>query len=138
MLTLNGQPVTAQNGRNQPRIVAASSDPRAGRTNSLVMEPIGTMVELRPRIDDVRNIQVSVKIGESTIEKSTDVVMAEPVGGSPMFADVVNTRQFNTATSLKNKTAVLLQSIAVSGSDDDAGTETVLIILGAAIVDEDQ
>ncbi len=92
------------------------------------------MVELRPKIDSERNIQVSVKIGESDIEKSTDVLMAEPPEGSPTFADVVTTRQFNTATSLTNDTAVLLQSIAVSGSDDDADTETELIILGAAVV----
>jgi hypothetical protein len=138
LVTLNGKAVTAQRGRNQPRIVATAVDPRAGRTHSLVMEPIGTMVEMRPMIDSERNIQVSVKISESDIEKSTDVLMAEPPEGSPTFADVVNTRQFNTATSLKNKTAVLLQSIAVSGTDDDADTETELIILGAAIVEENQ
>ena len=103
--------------------------------NQLASESVGTMVELRPKIDSERNIQVGIKISESDIEKSTDVLMAEPVGGSPMFADVVNTRQFNTATSLKNNTAVLLQSIAVSGFADDDDADTELIILGAAIVE---
>jgi hypothetical protein len=134
VVTLNGQSITAQRGRNQPRVVATSVDPRAGRMNQIAMEPLGTQVELRPWIDAERNIQVSVKIGASDVEKSSNVVIAEPANGSPTFADVVTTWQFNTATSLKNNTAVLLQSIAVSASDDDAETETELIILGAAVV----
>jgi hypothetical protein len=135
VVTLNGQQASAQRGRNQPRIVATSVDPRAGKTNQIVMEPVGTLVEMRPLIDAEGKIQVSVKIGESQVEKSEEVLIAEPANGSPLFADVVSTRQFNTATSLKSNTAVLLQSIAVKGSDDDAETQTELIILGAAMIE---
>jgi hypothetical protein len=134
LVTLNGQAVTAQRGRNQPRIVATAVDPRAGRMNSIQMEPVGTMIELRPRIDSERNIQISVKIGESAVEKSTDVLLAQPPDGSPEFADVVTTRQFDAAATLKNNTAVLLQSAASDDAQDDAGAETELIILGASIV----
>jgi hypothetical protein len=133
LVTSNGQAVTSQRGRNQPRVVATSHDPRAGRMNSLTMEQLGTLVELRPRIDAGRNIQVGVKIGESELVKSTEVLLAQPADGSPEFADVVTTRQFNTTASLKNNTAVVLQSVSASadGSADDA---TELIILGAAVV----
>jgi hypothetical protein len=134
LVTLNGQAVTAQRGRNQPRIVATATDPRAGRMNSIQMEPVGTMIELRPRIDSERNIQISVKIGESALEKSTDVLLAQPPDGSPQFADVVTTRQFNTTATLKSNTAVLLQSAALDGSQDSTGPETELIILGGSIV----
>jgi hypothetical protein len=134
LVTLDGQAVTAQRGRNQPRIVASSVDPRAGRVNSIQMEPVGTMIEVRPRIDSKRNIQASVKIGESALEKSTEVLLSQPPDGSPEFADVVTTRQFNTAATLKNNTAVLLQSVASDDSQDNAGSETELIILGVSIV----
>jgi hypothetical protein len=138
LVTLNGQAVTAQRGRNQPRIVATAVDLRAGRMNTIQMEPVGTMIELRPRIDSERNIQISVKIGESAIEKSTDVLLAQPPDGSPAFADVVTTRQFNTAATLKNNTAVLLQSVVADDSQENAGSETELIILGASIVPTDE
>jgi hypothetical protein len=134
LVTLDGQAVTAQRGRNQPRIVASSVDQRAGRVNSIQMEPVGTMIEVRPRIDSKRNIQASVKIGESALEKSTEVLLSQPPDGSPEFADVVTTRQFNTAATLKNTTAVLLQSVASDDSQDNAGSETELIILGVSIV----
>jgi hypothetical protein len=91
---------------------------------------MGTLVEIRPRIDAERDIQVSVKIGQSDMEKSTEVMLAEPADGSPTFADVITTRQFNTATSLKNNSAVLLQSVSSSDSDDEASSETELIIPG--------
>ena len=75
-----------------------------------------------------------MSIGESAVEKSTDVLLAQPVDGSPEFADVVTTRQFATAATLKNNTAVLLQSVATDDSQDNAGSETELIILGASLV----
>jgi hypothetical protein len=129
----NGQLATVQTGTNQPRVVASAVSPD-GRMNSIQYEPLGTLVEIRPRIDAERNIQVSVKIGQSNLEKSTEVMLAEPADGSPTFADVITTRQFNTATSLKNNSAVLLQSVSSSDADGEAGAETELIILGAEVV----
>ena len=127
---LDGQAVQTQRGSNMPRVIATSVDPRAGRVNSLQMEPVGTLVELRPRIDSNRNIQVSLKMSASQMEKSKEIVMAEPVGGSPAFADVVTTRQFNTAASLKSGSAVLLQSETLASPK----SEIDLIILGATIL----
>jgi hypothetical protein len=127
---LDGQAVQTQRGSNMPRVIATSVDPRAGRVNSLQMEPVGTLVELRPRIDSNRNIQVSLKVSASQMEKSEEIVMAEPVGGSPTFADVVTTRQFNTAASLKSGSAVLLQSETLASPK----SEIDLIILGATIL----
>jgi hypothetical protein len=129
----NGQMAAVQTGKNQPRVVASAVSPD-GRMNSIQYEPLGTLVEIRPRIDAERNIQVSVKIGQSDLEKSTEVMLAEPADGSPTFADVITTRQFNTATSLKNNSAVLLQSVSSSDSDGEASAETELIILGAEVV----
>jgi type II secretory pathway component GspD/PulD (secretin) len=135
MVTLDGQPVTAQIGRNQPRIVATASDPRAGRVNSLKMEQIGVMIKAVPQIDSEEQIQVSLEVSESGLEKSTDVVMTMPAEGNPLFADVVTTRQFNTTARVKSGSAVLVQHDAAHDSDDPSRDMTELIILGAAVVE---
>ena len=67
MVTLVGQPVTSHIGRNQPRIIGVSSDPRRGQTHSLVMEPIGIKIKALPQIDSDDQIQVSLEIGESNL-----------------------------------------------------------------------
>jgi hypothetical protein len=132
---LDGGSVSMQMGRNQPRVIATNVDPHAGRTNSLQLEPVGTIIELRPQIGSQLNIRVSVKFSQSEIEKSTDVIMAEPIEGTALYADVVTTRQLEATTSLKNDTAVLLQSAAATASKDGASNvELELMILGAAIV----
>ena len=136
MVTLDGQSVTAQIGRNQSRIVAMATDPRGGRTNSIQIEPTGLKIDARPQLDSEGNIQVSVEIVESNLEKSTDVLIAAPADRSPVFADVVTTRQFSTTARLKSGDAVLLQSDA--SVDDPSGDKTALIILGAAVVDESE
>jgi hypothetical protein len=134
MVTLDGQSVTAQIGRNQPRVIATASDPQAGRVNSLKMEEIGVMIKALPQIDSDEQIQVNLEIGESGMEKSNDVVMAMPAEGDPLFADVVTTRQLNTTARVKNGSAVLLQRDAAQDSADSS-RDTTLIILGAAVVD---
>jgi type II/III secretion system protein len=136
MVTVDGQPVTAQIGRNQPRIVGTSSDPRRGQVNSLKMEEIGVMIKAVPQIDSDEQIQVSLEIGESGFEKSTDVVIAMPAEGGPLFADVVTTRQFNTTARVKSGNAVLLQRDATRDSTDASRDTTELIILGAAVAEE--
>jgi hypothetical protein len=135
MVTLDGQPVSAQIGRHEPRIVATSSDPRQGQMNSIKFEEMGVLIKALPQIDTEEFIQVSVEIGESDSEKSTDVPLAVPAEGTPYFADVVTTRQFNTTARTKSGSAVLVQSDAPVDSEDAAANKTQLIILGAAIVD---
>jgi hypothetical protein len=135
VISLDGQLATAQNGRNQPRVIASTIDPRAGRTNAIQIEPLGTLVELRAQVDSKRNIQVSIKFNESESNKSADVLLAEPANGSPQYADVVSTRQFNTTASLTNDSAVVLQRIATYGTQETAsGGQTELIILGASVL----
>jgi hypothetical protein len=129
----NGQLASVQNGKNQPRIVASATSPD-GRMNSIQYEPLGTLIKIKPRIDTELNIQVSVEISVSDLEKSTEVLLSEPANGSPTFADVITTRQFETATSVKNNSAVLLHSVSSSRSGDDDGAEIELIILGAAVM----
>jgi hypothetical protein len=136
MMTLDGQPVTAQIGRNQPRVVGVSTDPRRGQTSSLVMEPVGIKIKALPKIDSEDQIQVSLEIGQSDVEKSTDVTISITAEGGPRFADVVTTRQFNTTARTKNGSAVLLQRDAAIDSDDRSRDATELIILGAALVEE--
>jgi hypothetical protein len=138
MVTLDGQPVTTHVVRNQPRIVATSSDPRRGRTSSITFEPTGTKIEARPQLTSNDFIQVNVKIEESSLEKSTDVTIEAPAEGGPIFADAVMMRQFNTTARTKNGRAVLLQHDAVLDSDDPSRDATELIILGAAIVDAEE
>jgi hypothetical protein len=133
--SLDGASVSIQTGRNQPRIIATTRDAQAGLTNTLQLEPVGTIIELQPRIGSELDILVNVKFNQSEMEKSTDVVMAEPVEGSALYADVVTTRQFEATTSLKSNTAVLLQSTTATTSQAEASdVEMELMILGAAIV----
>jgi hypothetical protein len=136
MVTLDGQPVTTHAGRNRPRIVATSSDPRRGRTSSIAYEPTGTKIEARPQLTLNEFIQVNVNIEESKLEKSTDVTIEAPAEGGPVFADVVTTQQFSTTARTKNGSAVLLQRDAALDSDDPSRDATELIILGAAVVKE--
>jgi type II secretory pathway component GspD/PulD (secretin) len=135
MVTLDGQPVTAQIGRNQPRVVGVSNDSRRGQTSSLVMEPIGIKIRALPQIDSDDHIQVSMDIGESNVEKSTDVTLSITAEGGPQFADVVTTRQFNTTARTKSGSAVLLKRDASFDSEAAPGAKTELIILGAEVVD---
>jgi hypothetical protein len=135
MVTLDGQPVTAQIGRNQPRVVGVSNDSRRGQTSSLVMEPIGIKIRALPQIDSDDQIQVSLEIGESNLEKSTSVTLSITAEGGPQFADVVTTRQFNSTARTKSGSAVLLQHDASVDAEDATRNTTELIILGAAVVD---
>jgi hypothetical protein len=136
MVALDGQQVTAQIGRNQPRIVATASDPAHGRMNSIKYEETGVLINASPQIDTEDFIQVSVEIGESDTEKSTDVAISMPLEGAPLYADVVTMRQFNTTARTKSGEAVVLKNDAVHESKDPAQDTTELIILGAAIVEE--
>jgi hypothetical protein len=135
MVTLEGQPVTVQIGRNQPRVVGVSNDSRRGQTSNLVMEPIGIKIRALPQIDSDDQIQVSLEIDESNLEKSTDVTLSISADGGPQFAHVVTTRQFNTTARTKNGSAVLLRQDAFVDAEDATGNKRELIILGAAVVD---
>jgi hypothetical protein len=135
MVTLDGQPVTAQIGRNEPRVVGVSNDPRRGQTSSLVMEPIGIKIRALPQIDSDDQIQVSLEIGESNVEKSADVTISVTAEGGPQFADVVTTRQFTTTARTKGGSAVLLKCDASVDAEDASRNKTEVIILGAAVVD---
>jgi hypothetical protein len=99
------------------------------------MEPIGIKIRALPQIDSDDQIQVSLEIGESNLEKSTSVTLSITAEGGPQFADVVTTRQFNSTARTKSGSAVLLQHDASVDAEDATRNTTELIILGAAVVD---
>jgi len=134
LVTLDGQTARAQVGANKPRVIATTVG-KEGRTNSLAMEAIGTLVEARTRIDSEKNIQVQLDYSTSVLQKSDDIALDEPADRKPRMADFVVIHQLKTTARLKSGTAVIVQSDSTSGSDDKARDGQVeLIILGGAVL----
>jgi hypothetical protein len=164
LTTLDGQSTEVRVGANAPRIVATSIDPQPDRTprrnrnpqeanpdaaapneiapgqneaiitNAIMMEPLGTIVRVSPRIDSSGGLQVKVDYNTSHIEKALDVIISEVPGRKPLAASQVVTQQVETVVRLKSGTAVLVQADSSHSLIDDAPkSETRLLILAASV-----
>ena len=133
VMTLDGLAASAHSGSDQPRVTAVTIT-NFGRTNNTQYQPIGTVIQVAPRIDSTGMIQVSLTYHTSSMQKSKDVVLAEPTDGKAIMADLVRNEQATTTVRLKSGSAMLVKSDSTQETSDDSDGLIQLVILSAEIV----
>jgi Flp pilus assembly secretin CpaC len=133
LVAFDGQATHLKVGADRPQI-AGTNHTSMGRTNSIVYRSVGTLIEVRPRIDTEKYIQVQLDYEASDLAKAEDVPLTESNDGNSKFANSIVTRQLKTAARLKDGGAAIVQTDSTSGSaDKSVAGQTVLIILGGSI-----
>ncbi len=133
LVALDGQVTRVQAGLDKPQIMG-SNYTNFGRTNTVNYRSLGTIVDVSPRIDAKKDIQVEMNYNKSDMDKSNDVPLMETKEGKSQFADQISTYQFKTVVKLKSGSAVVVGKDSTSGSPvKTSGGQTELIILGGVI-----
>lgn len=133
IVTLDGQTARVEVGTDSPQITASNVSNR-GRQNAIMYRPLGTIVDVRPRIDSEKYIQIQLEYNLNDMAKSNDVAIVEEPDGKSQFADVMLKRQLKTTVRLPNGGAVVAHCDASTGWADKSGDgQTELIIVGATI-----
>jgi type II secretory pathway component GspD/PulD (secretin) len=133
IITLDGQNAQVQVGSDSPQITSSSISNR-GRQNAIMYRPLGTVVDVRPRIDSEKHIQIQLDYSLNDTAKSNDVAILEEPDGKSQFADVILHRQLKTMVRLQDGGAVVAHCDATTGWADKSGDgQTELIIIGGAI-----
>ncbi len=115
-------------GERVPQITGVTLSDR-GRTNNIMLQQVGTAVELTPMIGDDDMIRVRVSIEKSGLEQSHDVTIAVPSKGKAVYASKVTSASVKTSVSLESGGAVLVAQIT-----DSKKVKSELVILSATVV----
>jgi hypothetical protein len=133
LVALDGQSAHLQVGADKPQIIGTNNT-NMGRMNSINYRSVGTLIDVRPRIDTEKHIQVQLDYNASDLAKSEDVPLSENNDGTSKLASVTFNRQLKTAARFKNGGAAIVQYDSISASaDKSVKGQTVLVILGGSI-----
>jgi hypothetical protein len=117
-----GGPTNDPPGQNEPVV-----------TNSIVMEQIGTIVQIVPRVESNGSIHAQLTYESSDIQPTSEITLSEIPGRKPLTADKLVTHQVNATVHLKSGTAVLVQSdSSLDMTGDSLQSETKLLIFAAS------
>ncbi len=108
LTTLDNQPAHLQVGRREPTINSVTMT-QAGRTNSLTVQNLGTMINLTPRVSPDGTVTMLIDVEDSRFAPAEEgVAIYSPSQGEPIRAPAMDSVTAKTTLRLRNgKTAVL-------------------------------
>ena len=111
LTTIAGQTAFLQIGHRKPRIVGATTSPR-GRTNTIDMANVGSIVQITPQIIPDGSLVVAVDIERSDLGPEEEgVVIAITEEGTEIRSPQIDTMMAKTTVAAANGQAVAINDL---------------------------
>lgn len=109
IMTLDNQPAFIQVGQRVPRVTGVSSNTLAGQTNTIVLENVGLILGVTPRIspDGLVVMQIDAERSELGPEATGIPITTSPTGQVIRSPIIDATTAQTTVSALSNQTVVL-------------------------------
>lgn len=128
--TLDEQQLIVQAGERKPRVQAVNVT-QFGTQRNLVYEPVGTMLQARPRSEGNSRVVVELQI-ESSYLAPSGVAIFEPVDGEPLDAQRIKQQTFNTTLACRSGGAMVAM---IAASQTESESSTRLLYLAAEVLE---
>ena len=126
LATIAGQPAFVQIGHRKPRIVGATFSSR-GRTNSVNMEDVGTIVQVTPQIAGDGSLVMEVDIERSDLGPEAEgMVIAATEEGSEIRSPQIDTMVAKTTVAAASGQAVLINGLICN--QESSSKETFVLL----------
>ncbi|HEY4231944.1 MAG TPA: hypothetical protein VGM76_00830 [Lacipirellulaceae bacterium] len=116
-------------GWRKPRITSTAIT-QLGTTNGIVIEPLGTMLNLTPHVDSDGSLRTEIKLETSMLLQSNDVPISVPSKGDSIFALTMSNFKIDTDVRMLSGEAKL---VAATPGNDASETALQLVILAASL-----
>jgi hypothetical protein len=134
LTAVSGQSANLQDGANVPQVTGTSIT-QFGSVNSVAYQPVGTVVQVQPRIDPDGKVRIAFSYSASEIEPRSDVFLSESREGERMRASQVVNQQLQSTIRLPSGSAALVHSLTNSQlRGDSPGLRMQLVIISAETI----
>lgn len=116
VMTLDNQPAFIQIGARVPRITAATVSPTVGSTNSVVLENVGLILGVTPRISPDGTVVMEVDAERSELGPEAEGIPISIVDNTVIRSPRINTTMAQTTVSAQDGETIILGGLITKNS----------------------